>query len=180
MKIKLSRPFNQIHYRCETIAGMENCREILASKSVPWKSRVTFFRVLFISLFLFSPTSFACKGAEKTIEEYFGAAFKVFRGRIVSSTALEADWERRSLSVVTSEVFKGEVSNVERVITFGDGQSCAVGFENAELVFFTNKENFTDELSGTFVLTAVFSEDNSVVGLVGEKRLAKLRLLASH
>ncbi len=139
--------------------------------------------IVFI-LTLFNYNSFACSGHGKSIEQHFDSANKVFRGRVINSKPVDIVNNgltiTHEVTILTSVIFKGDVSLIEKAYVADSSSSCGISLANDEQVFYVSPDNYTGQLTGTFKLTIMQKKSGEVVGVMGEKSLIKLKQLAAE
>ncbi|NQZ86645.1 MAG: hypothetical protein HRT54_03585 [Colwellia sp.] len=137
-----------------------------------------------ITLLIFHPLVFACSGADKTIEYKYDNAEKIFRGRVVSFKKVERQHPQfritHEVTILTSEVFKGNVGLIEKVYASYSSSSCGFGLDDKEKIFFVDSTSYSGMLLGTFQLTLKITQEGGIRGVRGEEGLLNLRKLSKE
>jgi len=137
-----------------------------------------------IALLIFHPLVVACSGADKTLEYKYHNAEKIFRGKIISFKKVVKDNSQfeitHEVTILTNEVFKGNVSLIEKVYTSSSSSSCGVGLDANEKIFFVDNDSYSGMLLGSFQLTVYMSEDGDVGEVGGKGALFNLRRIKNR
>ena len=145
-------------------------------------NKVGIMKYIIILFFLtFHQYTLACSGSDKTLEYKVNNANKVFRGKILSIKKVDFSHPdfvvTHEVTVLTGEVFKGQVKLIEKIYTSDSSGTCGFGFNENDKVFFVDSYSYSGMLFGTFQLTPQISQDGDVKYIRGEKELFKLRHL---
>ena len=135
-------------------------------------------------LVLFNSSAFACKTAPLSIEQHYLNASKVFRGTIVSSKKNSVPSNgfpiTHEITILTSEVYKGDVPLLITVNTSDSSASCGVGIDQSEQVFFVSSDNYTGQPLGSFRIIIIANADGTIDSVLGESKINQLRQLVKN
>lgn len=146
------------------------------------KSRVLCLQMMLCLLFtLLQFSAQACSVADTPLELKFGNAEKVFRGRVISVKQVTMQHPHfpitHEVTILTSEVFKGDVHLIEKVYTSESSGACGFGFNEEDKVFFVDSQAYSGMALGTFQLTPQITQDGKVISILGQDTLYALREL---